>query len=134
MSAPRPVPHPTPLSAPYWEGARHGRLLLQRCGRCGMVRHYPQLLCRRCQCDEVEWIEATRRGTAHSWTVAHHAFHPAFAEDTPYTLVIADMEEGVRMMGRYVGQTPLRLGLPLRLDFEPDSRDTPVPVFRPAQD
>lgn len=133
MSSLKPVPHPTPLSAPYWEGARQGRLLLQRCGACGKVRHYPQLLCGHCQSDAVEWIPSSHRGAVHSWTVAHHAFHPAFAEGLPYTLVLVDMDEGVRVLGRYRGDTPLALGLPLSLAFEPDAQDTPVPVFRPAR-
>lgn len=133
MSSLKPVPHPTPLSAPYWEGARQGKLLLQRCGACGKVRHYPQLLCGQCQSDQVEWFHASQRGAVHSWTVAHHAFHPAFAEELPYTLVLVDMEAGVRVLGRYLGDTPLALGLPLRLTFEPDAQDTPVPVFRPAR-
>lgn len=134
MSSLKPVPHATPLSAPYWEGARAGRLMLQRCSACGKVRHYPQLLCGHCQSDQVEWIQSSHRAKVHSWTVAHHAFHPGFAEELPYTLVIADMDEGVRVMGRYRSGTPLALDLPLQLHFEPDAQETPVPVFRPARD
>ena len=130
MSVLKPVPHPTTVSAPYWEGARQGKLMFQRCGNCGKIRHYPQTLCGACQSGKVEWIEASRKAKVHSWTVAHHAFHPAFKDELPYTTVIADMEEGVRVLGRYVGETPIRIDLPLTMEFVMDDQNTPVPTFR----
>ena len=123
----RPVPHPTPESQPYWDGAARGKLLLQRCAECRTVRHYPQLVCARCYSLGVEWIEASGRGAVHSWTVAHHAFHPAFRSDLPYTLLTVDLAEGPRAMGRLdpACQTPLRLCLPVTVAF-PDGL---FPVF-----
>ncbi len=102
----RPAQIPTELSRPYWEGAAAGRLMIQRCAGCGKLRHYPRLLCDSCYSDAVEWIEASRRGAIHSWTVSHHAFHPAFKAELPYTLVTVDLEEGVRALGRWTGDTP----------------------------
>lgn len=102
----RPAQIPTELSRPYWEGAAAGRLMIQRCAGCGKLRHYPRLLCDTCYSDAVEWIEASRRGAIHSWTVSHHAFHPAFKAELPYTLVTVDLEEGVRALGRWTGDTP----------------------------
>jgi len=93
---PKPLPHPTTESQPYWDGAAQGRLRLKRCTGCGAVRHYPQLVCARCYSLGVEWIDASGRGAVHSWTVAHRAFHPAFKADLPYTLVTVDLEEGPR--------------------------------------
>ncbi|MDQ2801245.1 MAG: zinc ribbon domain-containing protein [Pseudomonadota bacterium] len=72
----KPVPHPTAESQPYWDSAAEGTLRLQRCASCGKFRHYPRLVCDRCYSLQVEWIEASGRGVVHSWTVAHHAFHP----------------------------------------------------------
>jgi uncharacterized OB-fold protein len=103
----RPAQIPTELSRPYWEGAAAGRLMIQRCTGCGKLRHYPRLLCDACHSDAVEWVEASRRGSIHSWTVSHHAFHPAFKAELPYTLVTVDLEEGVRALGRWTGDTPV---------------------------
>ncbi|QHE85025.1 Zn-ribbon domain-containing OB-fold protein [Hydrogenophaga sp. BPS33] len=65
------------------------------------------------------WAEASGEGTAHSWTVAHHAFHPAFAGELPYTLVTVDLKEGVRALGRWrEGCTP-SVGMAVRGGFEP---------------
>ena len=102
----RPVPPPSALSAPYWEAAAAGRLMIQRCGDCGLLRHYPRLLCNSCYSTAVDWVEASGRGAIHSWTVVHHAYHPSFAADLPYTLVTVDLQEGVRALGRWRGATP----------------------------
>lgn len=99
----RPSPKITPLSAPYWEAAAQGRLLLQKCTGCGKVRHYPRMLCDACHSFGTEWVQASGRGKVHSWTVCHHAFHPAFLSELPYTLVTVDLEEGVRALGRWRG-------------------------------
>ena len=114
---PKPLPQPTELSRPYWEAAALGRLVLQRCSACGRIRHYPRLLCPACHSDAVEWTPASGRGTVHSWTVAHHAFHPAFAAELPYTLVTIDLEEGVRALGRWQNEAVPRLGQPVQGRF-----------------
>jgi hypothetical protein len=89
-------------------------------------------MCSVCQSSEIEWIEASKRGTVHSWTITHHAFHPAFVDDLPYTLVTVDLEEGVRALGRYSGSQALKLGLPIKLRFESDAQGTPGLVVEPA--
>lgn len=95
-----PAPHAEGLSAPYWNGTKRGALVVQRCDGCGKLRHYAQVLCTDCFSDAYSWIEVSGRGAVHSWTVCHHAFHPAFVKDLPYTLVTVDLDEGIRAMGR----------------------------------
>jgi uncharacterized OB-fold protein len=127
----KPQPHPSEVSAPYWQGTAEGKLRLQRCERCGKVRHYPQLLCPDCYSDRVEWIAASGLGTVHSWTVAHHAFHPAFRGELPYTLAVVDLPEGPRALGRLEGAP--RLGLPVRITFPQVVDGIALPVFLPLQ-
>ena len=114
----KPSPEPNELSRPYWEAAAQGRLLLQHCAACGKVRHYPRLLCDDCYSDAVAWKPGSGRGAVHSWTVAHHAFHPAFAAELPYTLVTVDLDEGVRALGRWRGEARLALGQAVQGGFE----------------
>ena len=71
--------------------------------------------------------------TIHSWTITHHAFHPAFADELPYTLVTVDLEEGVRTLARYSSNDALKLGLPVLLHFEQDAQGTPSLVVEPAK-
>ena len=97
ITADLPFPECTPDAEPYWVGLTEGRLLLQTCGHCGKIRHYPRPLCDACYSMDVTWTESTRRGRLFSWTVAHHAFHPAFKDRLPYTLAMVELEEGVRV-------------------------------------
>jgi uncharacterized OB-fold protein len=130
----RLVPSPTPETQPYWDGLNEHRLRLQRCADCGKVRHYPRPICDACYSMAVDWIDATGRGTVHSWTITHYAFHPGFKSDLPYTLLTVDLEEGVRMNAQARGIEPaaLRVGLPVRVAFEPAKQGLTLPVFVPA--
>ena len=114
----------------YADGAARGVLVLQKCGDCGLVRHYPQVLCPRCYAFAVEPLEASGAGTVHSWTVVHHAFDPAFADALPYVLLTVDMDEGVRVLGRSAAEP--RMGAPVRITFAPAPDGSPMPVFVPA--
>ena len=122
--------HPdSDLSRPYWEGAAKGELLIQRCASCGTLRHYPRLLCDQCYSDEASWTVASGLGTIHSWTVTHHAFHPAFIAELPYTIVTVDLEEGPRALGRWSGETPT-IEQPVQGRFEAGD-GTPKLIFEP---
>jgi uncharacterized protein len=129
----KPAPHPSTLTQPYWDGTAAGELRIQHCAACGKARHYPRYLCDACHSFDVVWKACSGVGTVHSWTVAHHAFHPAFKEDLPYTLVAVDLAEGVRALGRFSAPdgAGLRLGLPVRLSFTPGAGGFALPLFSP---
>jgi hypothetical protein len=129
----RPLPHPSELSEPYWQGTREGRLLIQTCANCGKLRHYPRWMCDACHSFDARWTEASGRGHVHSWTVAHHPFHPAFAGELPYALVTVDLAEGVRALGRYSDPSGagLRTGLPVVLDMRSVAEGVGLPCFSP---
>ena len=125
------VPSPTPDTQPYWTGLREHRLCLQACADCGKVRHYPRPVCDACYSMNATWIEASGRGTVHSWTITHYAFHPGFKGDLPYILVTVDLAEGVRMNAqiRGIGPDELRVGLPVKVGYDAVTDDLTLPVF-----
>lgn len=131
----KPIPEPTLDSQPYWDGLKAHRLLLQKCGRCGKIRHYPRPVCDSCFSMEVEWIEASGKGKVHSWTETHHPFHPGFKGDVPYILVTVDIDEGVRMISRLEGATleDLEIGMPVEVYFEDVTEDLTLPMFRTSK-
>jgi uncharacterized protein len=124
-----PLPTPSPDSEPYWKGLREHRLLLQKCGHCGKLRHYPRPVCDACFSMSFEWIEASGRGTIHSWTQTHHAFLPAFRSDLPYFLVTVDLEEGVRMLARLQTKSAIEIGAPVECRFEAANAEWTFPFF-----
>lgn len=127
----KPVPEPTHESKPYWDALNEGRLLLQSCGACGRVRHYPRPLCDACYSFDVRWIEAKGHGAIHSWTITHHAFNPGFKAELPYVLATVDLTEGVRMQAplRGVNAEDLRIGMPVRVTFERAKNGLTLPAF-----
>jgi uncharacterized OB-fold protein len=67
-----------------------------------------------------------------TYTVVARALHPAFAQAVPYAAAVIELEEGVRLLGNVVDCPPgeLRIGMPLRVDFEKQSEAVTLPVFR----
>jgi len=90
----KPLPRPSEDSAPFWEATGRGELRMQRCGACGHVRFPPALLCPRCLSPNAAWERLSGRGAVYSWVVVHQSQHPAFNPDTPYNVVIVELEEG----------------------------------------
>jgi uncharacterized OB-fold protein len=125
------VPEPTPETAPYWDGLNEQRLVLQKCGECGKIRHYPRPVCDSCFSMDVTWTEATGEGKIHSWTITHHAFHPGYISELPYVLVTVDLKEGVRMQAALLAdpETPFKVGLPVQLRFDRATPNLTLPVF-----
>lgn len=120
MSADLPTPVITPETAPYWDGARAGKLLLQRCLECRALRFYPRRTCPTCWSERVEWIEMSGRGRVHSFTVIHRPPAPAFASRVPYVVALIDLDEGPRMMANIVGEGALDVAIdnPVTVTFE----------------
>jgi uncharacterized protein len=127
----RPLPRASAISAPYWQGLKEGKLLIQHCMDCNTPRHYPRLVCSHCYSMKSRWVSAKGTGTIHSWTVCHHAYHPGFAPDLPYVLLTVDLTEGVRAMGRLRKGDPASVGIaqPVTVGFENGEDSFVLPVF-----
>jgi uncharacterized OB-fold protein len=130
----RPAPHADEETRAFWEGCARGELVLQRCRACGAVRHRPRALCPACLADETEHFPASGRGVVHTFTVTHQNQAPAFRAACPYVLAYVELEEGPRLLTNVVGCAPdqVRVGMPVRVAFEPTEGRYPAPVFRPA--
>jgi uncharacterized OB-fold protein len=130
----KPVPEVTPELAPFFAAARGGKLVVQQCARCGERRFPPREICSRCLGRESSWVTSSGRGTIASWNVMHQVYHPAFAEEVPYAVVLVELEDGGRMISNVVDcpLDRLRIGLPVEVTFEKLSEDVSLPKFRPA--
>lgn len=127
-----PLPRPTALSAPFWDGCREGVLRVQRCRACGGRVFIPQPVCTHCQADALEWVTCSGRGTLYSYTTVHRPPHPEL--EVPYVVAIVELEEGCHMLSNLVDCPPdrLRVGMPVEVDFRPVSEQITLPMFRPA--
>jgi uncharacterized protein len=127
----RPPPIVTDDSAAFWAAAAEQRLVAQRCGECGRLRHPPRPMCPQCHSLSVEVVQLSGRGTLYSYSVLHHPQHPAF--EYPVVAALVDLDEGVRLVSNLTGVDPgdVRIGMPLDVEFEAREGGTSVPVFRP---
>lgn len=130
MSA-RPLPRPTALSQPHWDGCREGVLRVQRCGACGAYVFIPQPLCTTCGSDGVTWVASGGHGSVYSFSVVHRAPHPAFA--TPYLVAIVSLDEGFEMLANLECE-PERaaIGMRVRVAFRAVDGAIALPHFVPS--
>ena len=96
-------------SKPYWEGARQGRLLFQKCRRCGSAQFPPRYHCASCWETDLDWAQSTGKGVVESFTVVHRAPLAEFRDKVPYVVASVIVEEGPRMLTNIVGESALEV-------------------------
>ena len=110
------APQPDLESAPWWDGLRAHRILLQRCGECGRAR-FPSLpRCPWCASASFDWMESNGLGAVYSFVTAHVPISPAYAGSLPYTVATVQLDRGPRLLGRVEPPAP-----PVRRPATPDS-------------
>ncbi|MFF5534403.1 bifunctional MaoC family dehydratase N-terminal/OB-fold nucleic acid binding domain-containing protein [Streptomyces cinerochromogenes] len=129
----RPRPVVNRDNAGFWQGVAGHRLLIQRCTDCGTLRHPWLPGCNACGSPGWDTVEASGEGTVHSYVVLHHPPFPAF--DPPYAVGLIELAEGVRMVSNVVGvpYDKVRIGLPVRLEFQACDEELTLPVFRAVE-
>jgi uncharacterized OB-fold protein len=130
-----PLPLPGRDDAPFYEAARRGELVFQRCTACGRFRHYPRPLCTHCLSTAVTWERATGRGTVWTWTIVRGPTLPAFEVNVPYNVVDVLMDEGVHVVSQVLDCPPeeIRAGMPVEAVFVAASPEITLVKFRRAQ-
>lgn len=119
---PAPAAERDGLSAPYWNGLREGRLMVQRCAHCGTWQFGPEWICHHCHAFDPAWVEVAPEGRIFSWERVWHPSHAALKSHGPYLVVLVELPlaGGVRMLGNLLGD-PLQavhIGTPVRGVFE----------------
>jgi uncharacterized OB-fold protein len=134
------IPTINSSSAPYWEAARDGRLLIAECGACAKVHHYPRPFCPHCWSEDVRPIQAAGTGTLYTYSTVYVNDLAPFADRLPYVAAIVELDEGPRLMTTIEGVVPekLRVGMPVTAVFRPaDDADPDSPymtVFTPSEE
>ncbi len=130
----RPAPAPDDASAPFFDGAARGALMIQRCRDCGTYLAPVREVCSECLRSDLEWTEASGRGTVHTFGVMHRVYHPAFAREVPYNLAVVELAEGPRVNANLVevDNDAIRVGMPVQATFVEMAPGVFVPQFKPA--
>ena len=116
----------------WFDGVADGKLLIQRCGACGVLRHPPGPVCSSCHSFEWDSVEAGGRGIVYSFVINHHPPYPAF--DYPLAVALIELEEGTRLVSNLVGVDldAISVGLPVEVEFVRHDADLILPAFHPA--
>lgn len=129
-----PLPVPTPISGPHWQGCREGVLRVQRCRDCGAYVFIPQPCCTECLGEGLDWVDSSGRGTLYSHTVVHRPQQPVF--EAPYAVVVVELEEGWFMLSNLIDCEPeeIEIGMPVEVVFRKMSEEITLPLFRPTRE
>lgn len=131
----RPLPRRrNSMAAEFYGYCKKHELRFQRCTDCGTWRHVPRDMCARCGSFNWEWAQSSGRGKVFSWTTAMQPMLPQFADLVPYSPVVVEMQEGVRLVSWVVDVPPdeLRLDLPVEVVFDDVTAEVTLPKFRKA--
>jgi len=124
-------PTVTPDTQFFWDGLRAGRLLVQRCDGCGVLRHPPRPMCPHCR--SLDWTptESSGRGVVVSAVQPRHPQFPWFEDG--YVVALVELDEGVRIVTNLVDAPDPSdpIGLRVAVRFTEVAGDLVLPLFAP---
>ena len=127
-----PVPTPPLIweNMGFWEGIKEHKLVFQRCKECGTWAHPPRPACPKCHSFEKEWAPSKGKGTVYSWVTYLESPDPAFK--APYSVVLVELDEGVRLISNMVDAKPeeISIGMPVEVVIDDIADDLTLPKFR----
>lgn len=130
----KPIPAITPEMTPFFDAAKRHELVVQRCGQCGMHRFPAREICSSCLSRDAAWVQVSGGGEVFSYNVMHQVYHPGFADEVPYAVVVVKLKEGAKMNSNLVGVKPhdIKIGMPVKVVFEDITDEVTLPKFAPA--
>jgi uncharacterized OB-fold protein len=134
------IPTIDSASAPYWDAARRGQLLIAHCNSCDRVHHYPRPFCPHCWSKDVTPIQASGAGILYTYSTVYMNDLAPFRDRLPYVAAIVELAEGPRVMTTIEGAPSDRLhvGMAVTAVFRPvddeDSQSPYLTVFTPDEE
>ena len=125
----RPIPPPAISieTKPFWDAAREGRFLLPKCGDCGKAFWYPRKTCPHCLSGNVELAPSAGEGEVYTFSIMRRS------PTGPYAIGYAKLDEGIHVLTNFVGVSAdaLKIGMRVKVRFQPTEGGPPAPVFAP---
>ena len=133
----KPLPELTPVNQPFWDGAKAGKLMMQKCQHCGTWVFCPRPVCGECSSDKLEWVQLSGKGKVFAFTVIREVVGQAlrgFAPDIPYVTAWIDLDEGPRFCSNIIAPIDrVKIGMDVQVVFEDTGDGITLPKFKPAQ-
>ena len=113
---------------PFWAGCHEHALTLQQCDDCATYRFPPRPRCPSCRSDAVSWQQGSGNGTIASYTLCHPPVLPAFAERTPYNVIVVQLDEGPFIVSNLIDGAP-EIGARVSVTFTDIDDELTLPQF-----
>ena len=116
---PRPLPTPTNITEEFWAAAKQKRLLLQYDPEADKYQFYPRGISIYTGKRNLEWREATGKGTVYSFTDTVIPTR-GFENLAPYLIALVELDEGVRLMSllHNCSADEVKIGMRVRLCWD----------------
>lgn len=113
-----------PQTAPFWEAAAEGRLLLPRCADCGRSHWYPRPFCPHCHGDALAWVPASGAARVHAASLLRH-------KTEPYIVAYVELAEGPILLSNLLDCdfAEVSIGQALQVVFRPAPEGRMLPMF-----
>jgi len=111
----------------FFNAARAGRFMIPVCSACGKAHWYPRAICPFCAGDQVEWREASGKGTIYTFSFMRRV-------KEPYVIAHVTLAEGPTMLTNIVDCDfdTVRIGQSVAVVFKETENGPPVPMFKPV--
>ena len=120
------VPRPDELNLDFYKATVSANALcVQRCKQCGTWTHPARYFCPSCTSPDYSFEKVSGRATLHSYTVSHFSVEPAWKAQVPYVTIVAELEEGPRIVAaaKNIAPDAAKIDMPLRIVTENKSEE-----------
>lgn len=114
-------------SAPFFDAAARGVLMILRCGDCQQFSSPQARHCAFCSSAELEWVQSAGRGEIVTWAVPHRRENGT--TEPAYVVAIVQLEEGPWIHVNGSPDVALRAGQPVAITFAPVDGGESLPVL-----
>lgn len=101
----RPIPEPTPVSQPFWDGLARHRILVQYSPSAQRYVFYPRTLTPGTLADDLQWREIDGAATLYTFTVARRPTGPPWADALPQLPAVVQWDAGPKFSTELVTST-----------------------------
>lgn len=129
QEAGRTLPVIDELTRSYWEAAKEGKLVVQRCPT-GELQWPPHADSIHSGNSPHQWVEMSGRATVYTYSIVYRSSYPY--PECPYVLALVQLDEGPLMTTNIVETSleKLSIGMSVMVTFEDTGQEYVFPLFK----
>ena len=133
----KPLPVADIDTEAFWAGCKEHKLIVPKCANCGKYLFPPGPMCPECQSTKFENEEVEGKGVVDSWVVVCYSPNPEFAGDTPYLVIMVELDAPKRIMLcgniKECKNEEIYAGMPVEVVFDDVTSEVTLPQWKPVK-